>query len=254
MRTPSMFILAHNILANTRTNADPENILRTFYSTSILQIVEENYTPTNFIGGYFDRNARPTNHSNWLNSTFEKLFNPVIGRALIQRPTLVKARLVPPVYPDMNTINAYDFLLCYSESNIEKLFEIITDVSSFFKAEKNCTKVLSQVLENATGINIMYHSLWSTTLPTWHKLPPPTVTSQNATEDINDVEYARLIKYMTPGPIYKSKLEPPTNNINANLYLVSAEPYSNLDPPFRYELFDRQRHVYPDVLWFQPYH
>lgn len=143
---PSMFILAHNLLASTRSNADPETVLRIFYSTQILRNGDVTYIPANFLGGYFDRNARPTNHSNWLNFRFEKLFNPVIGRALIQRPTLAKTRLVPQFYPDMNALNAYDFLLCYSESNIEKMFEIISYVSSFFKAEKCCQKVLSQVL------------------------------------------------------------------------------------------------------------
>lgn len=100
----------------------------------------------------------------------------------------------------------------------------------------------------------MYHLLWSTKLPTWHNLPPRIVTSLNDTAEINDIDYARLIKYQTPGPSFKSILDPLVDGINANLYVVSAEPYANLDPPFKYELFDRQRHVYLDVLWFQPYH
>lgn len=75
--TPSMFILAHNLLASLRTNSEPETILRIFYSTKILTIHETHYTPSDFIGGYFDHAQRPTSHINWLNTRFEKIFNPV---------------------------------------------------------------------------------------------------------------------------------------------------------------------------------
>lgn len=79
---PSLMILAHHLLASVRTNSDPETMLRTFYSTTVTRVNNINYTPANYIGGYFDRNQRPTSHSNWLNARFEKVFNPVIGRAL----------------------------------------------------------------------------------------------------------------------------------------------------------------------------
>jgi len=52
---PSMFILAHHLLASSRTNAEPKTILRTFYATTILEIGNATYTPSNFLGGYFDR-------------------------------------------------------------------------------------------------------------------------------------------------------------------------------------------------------
>jgi len=55
---PAMFILVHHILASTRSNADPETRLRTLYATTILEIGAEHYTPSNFIGGYFDRLQR----------------------------------------------------------------------------------------------------------------------------------------------------------------------------------------------------
>lgn len=126
---------------------------------------------------------RPTNHSNWLNSRFEKIFNPVIGRALVQRPTLVKTRMQVQHYINAESVNPYDLLLCYSEANLEKILEVITDVSSFLKSEAKATKILSQTLENSTGINIMYHTIWSITLPTYHTLSPPTVTSQQDTDE-----------------------------------------------------------------------
>lgn len=77
-----MLILAHNLLASLRTNADPEATLRTFYSSNIITVGEARFTPANFIGGYFDRN-QPTSHTNWLNARFEKVFNSVVGRAQV---------------------------------------------------------------------------------------------------------------------------------------------------------------------------
>ncbi|KAG8227153.1 hypothetical protein J437_LFUL001697 [Ladona fulva] len=115
---PQMMILAHHLLASVRTNSEPETILRTFYAAPILTVNEVVYTPSHFLGAYFDINQRPTNHPNWLNSRFENVFNPVIGRALIQRPTLAKARMIPSAYDAPEDIDPYEFLLAFSEDNI----------------------------------------------------------------------------------------------------------------------------------------
>lgn len=251
---PSMFILAHHLLASSRTNAEPETMLRTFYATNILQVGKTLYTPANFIGGYFDRLQRSTNHTNWINSRFEKIFNPVIGRALIQRTTLEKTRLQIQQFANAESVNPHDFLLCYSENNIEKILEIITDNSSFLKSESKATKMLSQLtLENSTSINIIDHSIWSTTLLTLHILPPPTVTCVQETDELNDRANARYIKFLQPAPEFKSKLPSPIPEIEQALYIVGKDPYNPDEPPFSYKEFDRPRHVYPEVLWFQPY-
>lgn len=100
-----MFILAHHLLASVRSNADPEEVLRRFYATTILTVHTTNYTPGQFLGAYFNIAEHVTNHPNWLNSRFEKIFNPVIGQALAQRPTLAKTRLIPPRYETPETIN-----------------------------------------------------------------------------------------------------------------------------------------------------
>lgn len=121
---PSMFLLAPHLLASTRSNADPETVLHQFYSTQIATVNNLPLYPSHFLGGYFDRLQRPTFHSNWLNSRFENIFNPVIGKALAQRPTLAKTKLEPPVFQDPAQINPYDLLLCYSEDNLDKLLEI----------------------------------------------------------------------------------------------------------------------------------
>lgn len=227
----SMFMLAHHILASVRTNSDPETILRTFYATPILTTNSVNFTPANFLGAYFDRNQRPTHHANWINSRFETVFNPVIGRALLQRPTLAKIRLTPYDVDNIETLDTYEFLLCYSDDNVEKILEVLTDVSSFLNTEASASKKLGQILANSGGISIMYHSLWSATLPTCHVLPPPTVTSPQETDELTDAQFARLVKFLVPGPSFKSKLTPPPADIDTNFYLISKDPYNPDLPP-----------------------
>lgn len=99
----------------------------------------------------------------------------------------------------------------------------------------------------------MYHSLWSATLPTFHGLPPPTVTSAQETEELTDIQFSKYIKFLSPAPSFKSRLVPPPADIDTNFYLVGKDPYDPTNSPFKYDAFSKHNHVYPDVLWFQPY-
>jgi len=71
-----------------------------------------------------------------------------------------------------------------------------------------------------------------------HTLPPPTVTAVQDTDEINDIAYARYIKFLQPAPEFKSKLPPPTADIEPALYLVGKEPYNPQQAPFSYDEFD----------------
>lgn len=92
-----------------------------------------------------------------------------------------------------------------------------SDISSFLKSKLKATKVLSQTLENSSGINIMYHSIWSATLPTHHLLPEVNASSPQETEDLNDASYAKYIRYLSPATVFRSKLPPPIADINTQL-------------------------------------
>lgn len=250
---PCLMILAHNLLASLRTNADPEDTLRTFYSTTVLTIDNEHFTPAHFLGGYYLSNGRVTCHPNWLNTRFEKVYNPVIGRALIQRPTLAKTRLQSYEYDNPQSVDPYEFLLCYSEENIEVMFDLLSDISSFISKEIPSSRKLGQLLGEPSGVNILYHSIWSFVIPTWHSLPPAPASTPENTSTVTDKAYVTSIKYLSSAPIYKSSLVPPPESINAVFYLVGKNPYDKNSPPFHYDTFDRRKHVHPDVFWFQPY-
>lgn len=70
---------------------------------------------------------------------------------------------------------------------------------------------------------------------------------------MTDIQYTKYIKFLSPAPSFKSRMTPPPNDIDANFYLVGKDPYDPNNPPFEYESFTKHDHVYPDVLWFQPY-
>lgn len=152
-----------------------------------------------------------------------------------------------------NSFDPYELLLSYTEGNIEKVLELITDVSSFLHTEASASRKLGQMLDSSAGITIMYHSIWSATLPIWHILPPPPVSSPQHAEKLNHFAYSELIKYLSPAPAYKSKLTSPPAEIYAVFYIVSKDPYNPDKPPFQYESFNRFDHCTPDVFWFQPY-
>lgn len=88
---------------------------------------------------------------------------------------------------------------------------------------------------------------------THHTFDPVTPTSSQETEELNYITYAKYIRYPSPAPNFMSKVPPPIADINAQLYLGSKDPYDPSNPPFTYECFDKFKHIFPDVLWFQTY-
>lgn len=246
-------IYAHNLLASLRTNADPEETLRRFYTTVITTVDGIEYTAAHFLGGYYLSDNRVNCHPNWINVRFEKIFNPVIGRALIQRPTLAKTRLSTPTWLLQADVDPYELLTCYSEENVEILLDILTDVSSFISTELPSSKKLGQLIGEPYGVNILYHSIWSNTLPTWHQIPPAPMSTPQDTRIISDKAFSSHLRLYKSAPHFKSTLTPGPTDIDLSLYLVGNLPYSTDNPVWTYEVFDKQTHVTPDVFWFQPY-
>lgn len=70
---------------------------------------------------------------------------------------------------------------------------------------------------------------------------------------MTDTAFANYVKLLVPGPSYKSKMVAPPDNIDANFVLVSKEPFNPDTYTIQFELVNKLKHIYPDVLWFQPY-
>ncbi|KAF0690353.1 Uncharacterized protein FWK35_00035662, partial [Aphis craccivora] len=77
------------------------------------------------------------------------------------------------------------------------------------------------------------------------------VLVMNIIQNNDTYNNCKIFISMTTQHIYI--IPPPSKDIEASLYLVGKDPYNSADPPFEHEIFDKHRHVYPDVLWFQPY-
>lgn len=77
----------------------------------------------------------------------------MIGRALIQRPTLTKTNN----FPDANEVGTYKILLGFIKDNIEVMVNVISDVSSSIKDKLKSSRKLGQLSRKPPGVNNMYH-------------------------------------------------------------------------------------------------
>lgn len=92
---PHIMIIARNIIASLRTNQTPDDVLLAFYNTIVCHVAELPYTVSEMLGGWYRLDNANRLHPNWMNSAVEELFNPVVGRALTNRPSLAKIRVAP---------------------------------------------------------------------------------------------------------------------------------------------------------------
>ncbi|CAH1106886.1 unnamed protein product [Psylliodes chrysocephalus] len=88
---PSLLMLyAHQILASFPTNAQPNTVLTELFQQILTTKDGCSYTISNLLGGPYVSDNDTRIHENWLLTTFERIFNPVINRSLALRPSLAK--------------------------------------------------------------------------------------------------------------------------------------------------------------------
>lgn len=247
----SLILAAHNCIATTRVhNPTPEAILAQFYRTIITTVNGVNYTVSNFIGGNYTFNQANYIHANWLNQAIEEIFNPIVGRALTNRPTLKKLNITSTFFNQANQINPYVLGLAYNEVNLQTLLNLIDNLSDFTYKQNKGTKTLLQLSGEAAGITIMSHSIEPPTLPTWHRFG----TSEVIPDSRTDTQYAQDIRFMEDKVLGAGALNVPTEEqCNSALTLVRNLDCTAQNEPFPAETFDASRNVYPPVLYFQPY-
>lgn len=247
---PAIMLIAHNIIARVRGNAEPEDILRQFYQTVVTTIHNEDYTVAHFLGGYYRIGVLDYEHINWLNQAVEDLFNPIVGRALTNRPTLAKIRLTPVVIPVGGHVNPYALLLNYNQESFAGMSGFIEALSNYHQDKKTGNKSLIQVGGQASGITIMSHSLEPPTLPTWHNLNPAAALTTIRT----DANYAADIYFMQNKVLGNAVLNiPELDDFPAILVLARRADCTAANDPFPAQTFNANRDVRPPVLYFQPY-
>ncbi|KAF6207350.1 hypothetical protein GE061_018591 [Apolygus lucorum] len=193
----NIFFIAHNILATTRTNADPSDILRMFYNTVIVSYQQNIYTIGNLLGAEFQQAQQNYLHKNWILTTFEIFFNPVIDRSLLQRPTLARINVTAPAFANPAAdYNPYGYALTATTDDIPILSSALEHISNFFKKQEPNSKTLIQIQHELKGTTLLTYNVRPLELPTWHSLTSPTKNSEPPSI-LNDKAYAKMVNFLT---------------------------------------------------------
>lgn len=164
------FLEIHDILATNRTNSDPGLIMAKIYNSKLATIGAIPYTISNlFVGSYTLLNDTFL-HRNWFCSALKAFINPVVTRALVQRPTFAKIKTVPITAPTPDEINGYHYLLGKPLQNDSPLTYFLSDLKRFYNDTVPSCAPLGIAFTKSAGLNIMTHSIESLCLPTSHNL------------------------------------------------------------------------------------
>lgn len=85
----STFLSIHDILASNRTSSEPGIIMAMIYNTVLTRIGTSSCTISNLFGGPYSYENDTYQHRNWFCTALEAFINPVVSRALVQRPTFL---------------------------------------------------------------------------------------------------------------------------------------------------------------------
>lgn len=246
------------MILSTRTNADPTELLLKLYATPFINYHGTDYTIGHLFGATFRHEQNLRQHSNWIQRQFESVFNPVVGRALCQRPTFARCNLETYETELGTTVNPYLYLTSLEAANVDVLTPYITSISSYLKSNHLATTTIGELFPKCSGITVMNHSIEPVTLPTWHHLPQAILSKDENPEiaPISDKKFAELLNFLVPHKITKSVTYAyPTvqEEILPALYLVEkGKKYNSKTDPMKNITFDPRCHVTPDVLWYQP--
>lgn len=243
---PTVFFFAHQILASTRTNKDPDDVLDDLYGTTLVEYENKDYKIANYFGTWIGYT-----HDNWLNQDFQAFFNPIVGRALTQKPTFARTPFTFPTY-NKDDFNPYEYLLAGNDENILLTTMLTNALSAFFSTQGKANAKLGNILSSISGILLFNHSIEPPTLPTWSGKPYVQDTSP---DPYTDLDYVKDHKFMAPAERFTDTIPKPENpqNIVTNRYLIEDKRFDPSKDPISYVSFDLRSNIIPYVLYFQPY-
>lgn len=250
-----IMIAAHQQIATIRSNIDPSDALLRYYQTTICTYGQNTYRIGNLFGTHYNNGATDVIHTNWINSILESIFNPVVGRALTQRPTFSRIPILPYTQANVNDFNPYIYGLSAIDDNLDKMSDFTRSLASFITIEDPKTIALGTLLQNIQGITILNHSIEPVTLPTWTNKTVTSTTTTAPTTTASATQFAQVHHFLvTPETFTGTNLYPNDDTtINTHLYLVRNQAYASNTTRLKYIEFDGKIHVSPYVLYFQPY-
>lgn len=254
----STYLSINDILASNRTNYEPDIIMAKIYNTVLTRIGTTSYTISNLFEGPYSFENNTYQHRNWFCSALESFINPVVTRALVQRPTFAKIKTVPQTADTPAEVDGYHYLLGNPFENDSSIIYFLTDLKRFYRDTSPSLSLLGISFSKSSGLNIMTHSIETICLPTFHKFDvikiDDTEKTPPAINILSDKDYAAKAKFMESGPTFtKTFLYPEDEStIDIDLYRVENATFDPNENPITYELFSARTHVGPNVLWFQP--
>lgn len=252
---PSVYTLAHHKLASTSSRKEPADYQAEIYDLNVLNFNRRSFK----IGNYFGSNLSDSvTHNNWVNEDFESFLNPVLGRTLVQRPTLGKLVHHTPSYASQRALDTYEFFLMAQENNIENTLKFVRALSQFTLVQDPKSPLLGNVLASLSGALLFSHSIEPITLPTHigvDKLPKIKVTSGSLPDPVDDSTWATSTNFLIghkPHAASLAWLKDDTNLVK-KLYLLVKQKFDPASNPIKYVLFSESEHTAPYVLHFQPF-
>jgi len=246
-------LAAHQLVATSRSNLDPSDVLLKLYKTELITIGTSPLRAGNLFGTHYNNQVNDFTHSNWLNLILESVFNPIVGRALTQKPTFSRIPIHSYSVPSNDDVNPYIYVLSATDDNLDVMSDFIRSASRFTKAESPNAIVLGQLLQTITGITILTHSIEPPTLPTWTNLE--VTASTIPTHDATHANFASHTKFLVdPTPLTGTIPYPADlGNTPVTLLLMTDVDADPTTSPVSFLKFDGKIHVSPQVLYFQPY-
>lgn len=252
------FLQIHNVFpcVCNKTNSDPIIIMAKLYNCPVITTGDKTYTIGNLFGGPYSINNDTHIRNNWLNRALEGFINPVISRALLQRPTFAKTPCVLYTADQPQLVNGYQYLLEDPIGNEFILHAMLTDIERFLFDSTLNLPLLGTLLSKTSGLTIATHAIESPNLPTWHGLPTINIPAKEENikfELQSDVAYATAIKFMNGAPSFTKTLKYSSEDVEERLYLVEDEKFNPNTNPLTYLTFSKKNYQATPVLWFQPY-
>nr|BBU59845.1 capsid protein [Rosellinia necatrix partitivirus 18] len=178
----NFFAHLHDCIATMPGNSKPSEIQQDFLSRQLFKLLA-NHIPNKTFATCADiLGIHPDGTTNvnavyatgkWY-QVFSSVFNPVLFRDFHRRSSLATLDLQTPNFKKASAINAYDILFAATPYNLNELRTVLDHLAPIIKSVTPMTKSLSQVISEATGINILQHGYSTFALPTWLSNPDTT--------------------------------------------------------------------------------
>ncbi len=265
---PSMFLIAHNIVATMSARTSPSDVRNAFFFETVLSIVNppSAYRIGNLLGTNFDNATNILEFANWMNETIMALFNPVVMRNLQNRPFISPVEFRTPSSPDFNSVNPYEYLLMADRENIGSTIDFASSMSKFFSTHDPTSVPFSQLINKMSGNAILCHAVSILPMPTWSSgKVASTASTLPALKSSKKDFAAHYAKYLLPRASISSvsPMDPsaPATSTGSsasfrNYYFADESKMTdaqlNATDTDTIILFDIRDHVTPPVRFFDP--